>query len=61
MKKQEAYWTYRASSDTPELKDLPQGTFNGTEEQFNSFSPGMRREIYRSAMKRLEKEALTTR
>lgn len=55
MKKQERYWLYRAANDTPELHDLPEGTFAGTEEQFNSFSPGMRREIYRSAMKKIQK------
>lgn len=51
MKKQAAYWTYKAPP-TPELRDLPPGTFKGTEAGWNSLTPGMRREIYRSAMKR---------
>lgn len=54
MKTQERYWTYKAPP-TPEFRDLPDGAFNGTEEAFNSFSPGMRREIYRSAMKKIER------
>ncbi len=52
MRKQEAYWTYCASEDMPELSDLPEGTFSGTEAQWNSLSPGFRREIYREAMRR---------
>lgn len=55
MKRQEVYWTYRAP-DTPEFKDLPEGTFAGTEEGWNSLSPGYRREIYRSAIKKVQKE-----
>ena len=51
MLQPEAYWTYKASP-TPELHDLPKGAFVGTEAGFNSLPPGMRREIYRSAMKR---------
>jgi len=51
MKTQETYWTYKAPP-TPELSDLPEGTFNGTEAAWHSLTPGMRREIYRSAMKR---------
>lgn len=54
MKKQESYWTYKAP-DTPEFSDLPPGAFAGTEQGWNSLSPGYRREIYKSAMKRLDK------
>lgn len=56
MKKQESYWTYKAP-DTPEFSDLPEGAFVGDEQGFNSLSPGMRREIYRNAMKKIEKNA----
>lgn len=51
MRKQESYWAFRAS-DIPELADLPEGTFAGTEAGWNSLSPGYRREIYRSATKK---------
>lgn len=50
MKKPEKYWTYQAG-DIPEVDDLPPGTFRGTEKDWQSLSPGMRREIYRQAMK----------
>lgn len=53
MKKQENYWTYKAP-DTPEYDDLPQGAFAGTRESWLSLSPGYRREIYWSAMKKIE-------
>lgn len=53
MKKQESYWTYKAP-DTPEFQDLPAGAFAGTEQGWNSLSPGYRREIYKSAIKRLD-------
>lgn len=55
MKKQESYWTYKAPP-TPEFSDLPEGIFAGTEEGWNSLSPGFRREIYRSGMKKKELE-----
>lgn len=48
MKKQENYWTYQAPP-TPELSDVTFGTFKGTKEEWESLSPGMRREIYRQA------------
>lgn len=51
MREQEAYWTFK-SPPTPEFSDLPAGAFGGTEAGWNSLSPGYRREIYRSAMKR---------
>lgn len=56
MKKKENYWTYKAP-DIPEYSDLPEGAFAGTEQGFNSLSPGMRREIYRSAMKKIQTNA----
>jgi hypothetical protein len=49
MKPQESYWTYKAG-DIPELGDLPPGTFNGDRTQWESLSPGTRREIYRAAL-----------
>lgn len=51
MREQETYWTFKAPP-TPEFSDLPTGAFVGTEKGWNSLSPGYRREIYRSAMKR---------
>lgn len=48
----ESYWTYRASERTPTHGELPQGVFNGTEAQWCSLSPGMRREIYRGWKRR---------
>lgn len=51
----ESYWTYKAASRTPTVNDLPKGAFKGTQEQFESLSPGMRREIERSARKTAEK------
>lgn len=56
MKAKESYWTYKAPP-VPEFHDLPPGSFAGTEKGFNSLSPGMRREIYRSAMKKFEEKA----
>lgn len=51
MRKQESYWSFR-TSDIPELSDLPAGTFAGTEAGWDSLSPGYRREIYRSTLKK---------
>lgn len=51
----ESYWTYKAAP-IPDLCDLPPGTFAGTEDQWQSLTPGMRREIYRDAMRRVDKE-----
>jgi len=50
MKPQAPYWT-RKAPPIPEVHDLPPGTFNGTQEQFEQLSPGMRREILRSAQR----------
>lgn len=56
MKEKERYWTYKAPP-VPEFSDLPPGTFAGNEQGFNSLSPGMRREIYKNSMKKIEKAA----
>ena len=48
MKKQEWYWTYRSAYQTPELADLPPGSVRMTSDEWESLSPGMRRDIYRS-------------
>ena len=53
MKKPEKYWTYKGG-DIPEVSDLPPGTFKGDEKAWQQLSPGMRREIYRYAMKKKE-------
>lgn len=54
MKQPEPYWSYR-HEPVPELPDLPPGhAFVGTEANFNRLPPGMRGEIYRSAMKRAQ-------
>lgn len=58
MRKQEGYWSFRAP-DTPELSDLPAGTFAGTEDGWNSLSPGYRRTIWREATRRSEKKEAT--
>jgi hypothetical protein len=55
MKKQESYWSFRAP-DTPEFSDLPEGTFAGTEQGWNSLSPGYRRTIWGEATKRRDRE-----
>ncbi len=47
----EKYWTYKPASRTPSVSDLPKGAFKGTQEEFSRLSPGMRREIERSAAK----------
>jgi hypothetical protein len=46
---QERFWTYQPSFETPRVEDLPPGYFNGTQQQFEQLSPGMRREIARAA------------
>lgn len=47
MKQQEKYWGFRAP-DTPDFGDLPDGVFLGTEQEWDSLSPGYRREISKS-------------
>lgn len=44
----EAYWTYRSGIPTPDFADVPAVMFNGTRKNWESLSPGMRREIVRS-------------
>ena len=44
----EAYWTYKASSPTPSYEKAWMLGVKGTEQQWYSLSPGMRREIVRS-------------
>ena len=46
-----SFWSYQSTERTPDLADLPAGTFNGTQEQWESLSPGMRREIARQTRK----------
>lgn len=48
----ESYWTYRAGTQTPDYSELSEGTFKGTRKQWESLSPGMRREIARDARRR---------
>ncbi len=46
--KQESYWSHKAPP-TPTVNELPPGAFSGTQRDFESLSPGMRREIKRAA------------
>ena len=57
MKAPKSYWTYQAGL-IPEVHDLPEGAFNGDEAAWSRLSPGMRREVYRQAIKRA-KQRLT--
>ena len=50
MRRQESYWSFK-TPPIPELRDLPAGTFAGNVKQWDSLSPGMRREIHRQANK----------
>ena len=47
-----SYWTYQAATPTPRFEDVPAGAFNGTQAQWEAFSPGMRREIVRDFNRR---------
>lgn len=49
---EESYWTYKSSFQTPSFDALPVGCFKGTQKQFESLSPGMRREILRDHQRR---------
>ncbi len=51
MLEPESYWT-RKGPAIPEAKDLPHGTTNGGEDSWNSLSPGMRRTVWREALRR---------
>jgi hypothetical protein len=53
------FWSYPPTTETPTLDQLPAGAFNGTSDQWESFSPGMRREIARDAKRRLTAAAQT--
>lgn len=47
---QEPYWAHK-SGPTPTVAELPPGAFAGSQREFESLSPGMRREIARTAEK----------
>lgn len=51
MLEPESYWS-RKGPPIPEIKDLPPGTTNGGEDSWNSLSPGMRRTVWREALRR---------
>lgn len=53
------FWTYKAPP-TPDVADLPAGTFAGTRDQWESLTPGMRREIARQAERRVQAAARRT-
>ena len=46
-----SFWSYQSDTPTPRVEDLPPGAFKGTQDDFEKLSPGMRREIARSATK----------
>ncbi len=46
----ESYWSFRAERP-PTVDELPPGAFKGTQKEFSSLSPGMRREIERQALR----------
>lgn len=48
---QEKYWTYKVDEPTPTVAELPKGAFKGSQGDFEKLSPGMRREIQRTAQK----------
>lgn len=48
VSKKGSFWSYQAASDTPRFESLPEGCFSGSKDQWESLSPGMRREIVRS-------------
>jgi len=49
----EAYWIYQASTPTPSHWEAVElGCFKGTEAGWHSLTPGMRREIVRSAKRK---------
>lgn len=47
------FWTYRSSGPV-NFSDLPKDIFSGSEEEWNSLSPGYQREILRTFKKREE-------
>lgn len=53
MKRPRSFWSYQAATPTPSVQEaIRAGAFRGTEQQWEQLSPGMRREIVRSALKR---------
>jgi len=50
--KTNSFWSYQSSTPTPHVSDLPDAALLGTQEQFEQLSPGMRREILRTAQKK---------
>jgi hypothetical protein len=55
MREPEKYWSYKAPP-IPEVNDLPPGVFKGSERDWNRLSPGMRRAIWREAVKKRDAE-----
>ena len=49
-----SYWTYKADSP-PDYYSIPLDCFKGTKEQWESLSPAMRREIWRSYVKQMQR------
>lgn len=45
----ESYWAYQSGSSTPRGEEVPDEVFRGTHVDWESLSPGMRREIARGA------------
>jgi hypothetical protein len=52
MRPHEDFWTYHPESETPDFDQIPAGTFAGTRKDWESLTPGMRREIVRQACRR---------
>lgn len=52
---QESYWTAKVAQPTPTVAELPKGAFKGSQSDFGKLSPGMRREILRTAEKQAAK------
>ena len=55
-----SFWSYIPASRTPTVDDLPAGAFRGTQGEFESLTPGMRREIERRAIRAAAKAKETT-
>lgn len=48
-----SFWSYQAGSPTPSAAEaVALGAFRGTDHEWQQLSPGMRREIVRSNLKR---------
>ena len=50
-KKQQSYWTYEAPPTPTHAEAVEAGAFKGTEAEWHQLTPGMRREIVRTAKK----------